>query len=179
MIWRSIFAALLAAVTTLAAEAQDAAFTNRATDLKERASTEARTIAALPAETPVRVLQRAGGWTRVEAAAQSGWLRAFHLRFPAAVEGSASGGGGGLSGLTSALGFGKSAARPATIATTGIRGLTEEDFRNASPDPEALRRLQSYRVDRAAAERFAREARLVSVSIGDLMEEATTQGGRR
>ncbi len=177
MRWHSILAAVVTLGVCLLAQAQDAAFTNRPTELKDRASAEARTLATLPQDAPVRVLQRAGGWTRVEASAQSGWVRAFHLRFPVAVETSSSS-GGGLSSVTSILGFGRAAAKPATLATTGVRGLTEEDFRNASPDAEALRRLQSYRVDRAAAERFAREARLVSVSIGDLAQEATTRGGR-
>lgn len=173
---RLLLAVLLAATATLAA-AQEQAFTNRATELKDKAAADGRTLATLPENTSVKVLQRAGGWTRIDANAQSGWVRAFHLRFPAAVEtsGSASS-GGALSGLTGAL-FGRPKAQQTTIATTGIRGLSEEDFKNASPDPAALQRLQSYRVDRASAERFAREAKLVSVSINYLMEEAA--GGRR
>ena len=31
-----------------------------------------------------------------------------------------------------------------------------EDFQSASPDPAALRKLQSWRSDKASAERFAR-----------------------
>jgi len=182
MRWRTFILSFLLLAAGLAG-AQEQAFTNRATELKDKAAMDARTVATLPENTAVKVLQRSGGWTRIDSGTQSGWVRAFHLRFPTTVDSSAapagsSGGGGMLSGLTGSL-FGRPRTQQATIATTGIRGLSEEDFQNANPDMAALQRLQSYRVDRATAERFAREARLVSVSINYLMEEATSPRGRR
>jgi hypothetical protein len=173
MRWHSfVLAAILAAASCLVV-AQEQAFTNRSTELKDKGAPEGRTVATLSDNTAVKVLQRGGGWTRVEASGQSGWVRAFHLRFPTVVESSSSGGSmfGGL--------FGRPKQQQATIATTGIRGLSAEDFKSANPDAAALGRLQSYRVDRGAAERFAREARLASVSIDYLMEEATSSRGRR
>jgi hypothetical protein len=156
---------LLLAVAPFAS-AQEQAFTNRPTELKERASAEARTLATLPADTALRVVARGGGWTRVEADGKSGWVRVWHLRFPVtAARSSGSSGGGFLSGLSSMLGGGKPTGTRATIATTGIRGLSPEDLRNASPDPQALRRLQSYRADRGSAERFAREGKLSETRI--------------
>ena len=147
------------------AHAQEQAFTNRATELKEKAAADARTLASLPPETAVKVLGRGGQWTQVEAQSQRGWVRVFHLRFPSTVEAASSSSGGALSGITGALGFGRQTARPSTVATTGIRGLTAEDFANASPDTEALKRLQSFRADKGSAERFAREARLAAQQI--------------
>lgn len=148
-----------------AAFAQDAAFTNRATELKDRAAPDARTLSTLAENTEVRVLARAGGWTRVESGGQSGWVRVFHLRFPASADtATPTSSGGFLSGLSSMIG-GRPRTQQATIATTGIRGLSPEDLKNASPDPQQLRRMQSYRADRAGAERFAREGRLAAVSI--------------
>ena len=169
-----LVAAMLAFAAGLAA-AQEQAFTNRSTELRDKAAADARTLATLPENTSVKVLQRSGAWTRVEASGQAGYVRAFHLRFPATVESSGSTSGGGvLGGL-----FGQPKQRQATMATTGIRGLSAEDFKNAAPDTAALARMQSYRVDNAAAERFAREAKLATVSINYLMEEATSSRGRR
>jgi hypothetical protein len=162
MITRSLLMAVLALLPLLV-QAQEQAFTNRATELKDRGGAEAKTVASLPENTSVKVVSRAGGWTKVEAGSQSGWVRAFHLRFPAVVQSSAS--GGGMSSLTSALGFGRQKTQQATIATTGIRGLSPEDLKNANPDPEALRRMQSYRADRPAAERFARDGKLAAVQV--------------
>ncbi len=155
---------VLATLLCPAAWAQEQAFTNRSTELRERAAPDGRALATLPENTAVKVVARGGGWTQVEAQGQKGWVRVFHLRFPSTVEAAPSS-GNPLGGLTSALGFGRQTARPSTVATTGIRGLTPEDFANASPDPEALRRLQSWRTDRPAAERFAREGKLAAQQI--------------
>jgi hypothetical protein len=81
-------ASLLAAFLTLAASAwaQEQAFTNRSTELKDKGAAEGRTLATLPADTSVKVVARAGGWTQVQANNQTGFVRAFHLRFPVSVE---------------------------------------------------------------------------------------------
>jgi uncharacterized protein YgiM (DUF1202 family) len=175
MIARAIAAVLLAAVLTAGdARAQEQAFTNRATELRDRPAFEAKAIAQLPDNTAVKVIARQSGWTQVEANQQKGWVRVFHLRFPSTVETSSSS-GGGLSGLSSMFGFGsRKAPETSKVATIGIRGLTPEDFKNASPDPGALRKMQSWRSDRAGAERFAKEAKLVPVNVA-----YADEGGRR
>ena len=137
------------------AAAQEQATTNRATELKERPAAESRTLAPVAAETPVKLVSRQGGWTQVEAGGQRGWVRAFHLRFQSTVESSGSGG----SAITSIFGFGsREAPKTSKVATLGIRGLTPDDFKNAAPNPAELRKMQSYRSDKASAERFAKEA---------------------
>lgn len=154
-----VFASLFASC----AFAQEAAFTNRATELKDRAAADARTLAPLPEGASLKVLERAGGWTRVEAAGRQGWVRVFHLRFPVTAQ-AGTDSGGVLGNVTSALGLGRERSKGATVATTGIRGLSPEDLKSASPDPAALSRLKSYRADDAAAERFARDGRLARVA---------------
>ncbi|HEX3063323.1 MAG TPA: SH3 domain-containing protein [Usitatibacter sp.] len=173
MSWRSILLVSVLAIAPLAF-AQEQAFTNRATELRDRGAADAKVLASLPENTAVKVLARGGAWTRVEANGQPGWVNVFALRFPATVEtSSASGGGSVLGGLTSIFGGGRQAEKPATLATTGIRGLSPEDLKNASPDNAALAKMQGYRADKPAAERFAHEGRLASVSVDD------PQGGRR
>ena len=141
---------------------QEQAFTNRSTELKDKAAPEAATLKTLPENTELKVLQRNGGWTRVDAAGQQGWVRVFHLRFPVTTETSS---GGGLSSLSSALGFGRQKSQTTTIATTGIRGLSPEDLKNASPDNAALAKAQSYRSDKPTAERYAREGKLATTKV--------------
>ena len=166
-----IFLALAACIG--AASAEEQAFTNRSTELKDRAAADAKTVATLPENTAVKVLQRGGGWTKVDASGQTGWVRVFHLRFAAVLEqGSHSTGGGFLSGITSALSSG-SASKPTTIATTGIRGLSPDDLKNASPNMDALAKANSYRADKPTAERFAKDGKLASVKVED------PQGGAR
>jgi hypothetical protein len=143
--------------------AQEQAFTNRATELKERGASDARALATLPEGTPVKVLQRAGGWTQVSANNQQGWVRVFHLRFPTVAQTSNSS-GNAFTSIGSALGLG-GGTRTASTATIGIRGLSPEDLKNASPDDAAVQKMQSYRADAPAAERFARDGKLSAQHI--------------
>ena len=145
--------------------AQSQAFTNRATDLKADAGEQSATVARLNENTEVKVVARSGAWTRVEAGTQKGFVRGFHLRFPTTATTDSSG-GGFLSGLSSALG-GRPKSQQAGIQTVGVRGLSPEDMKNAAPNNEALAKAQSYRADKPAAERFAREGKLQSVTVDE------------
>ena len=160
---KSFAFAVLLGLACATALAQGQAFTNRATELKEQGSDQARTIASLRENTEVKVLQRGGGWTRVESAGQTGWVKVFHLRFPATAA-TESSGGGFLSGLTSAI-AGRPRTQQAGIQTVGVRGLSPEELKNASPDGEALQRMHSFAADKRAAERFAREGKLADVKV--------------
>ena len=166
---RSALVAFLFVFMAAPALAQEAAFTNRGTELKERGAADARTVANLAEGASVKVLERGGGgWTRIDSGGQQGWVRVFHLRFPAVAQ-AGTDSSGGLGNLTSALGFGRDRSKGATVATTGVRGLSPEDLKNASPDNAALARMQSYRADKASAERFARDGKLADVAV-DLPE---------
>jgi hypothetical protein len=165
---RSLAVAFVACLA-VSAWAQEQAFTNRATDLKDKA--DGATVKSLPENTEVKVVQRAGGWTRVDVGGQQGWVRVFHLRFPATAQADSS--GGGLSSLGSALGLSRQRSQSATIATTGIRGLSQEDLKNASPNEAALKQMHSYRSDAGGAERFAKEGRLA------VQQVQYSEGGRK
>jgi hypothetical protein len=169
----SLRAFAIAALLALAPAAwgQEQAFTNRSTDLRDRGANDAKSVATLKENTPVKVLARSGGWTRVEADGKSGFVNVFHLRFPASVD-TKSTGSNPFSSVTSFLGGGRGSEK-ATIATTGVRGLSPEDLKNASPDTAALAKAQSYRSDKPTAERFAREGKLSAVSVDN------PQGERR
>lgn len=160
-----LFILICASVLAFAgnATAQEPASTNRATELKDRPAAEAGTVASLAADLPVKVLSRQGAWTQVESEGRKGWVRAFHLRFRATVEQSSS--GNALGGLAALVGMGQKAPDTTKTAALGIRGLTPEDFRNASPDPAELAKMQSFRADRRSAERFAADAKLVAVPV--------------
>ena len=168
---RSLFALLLLAFLSCAS-AQEQAFANRSTDLLERGAPDARAKAQLREGAEVRVLERAGGFARVDSPAGQGWVRVFHLRFPAVTSSSkADTGTTILSSAANAI-SGRSRTQEATIATTGVRGLDKEALQNASPNPQAVRQMQGFRADRQAAERFAREGKLAETQVDD-------DGGRR
>ena len=164
----------VAALAGTAVCAQETGFTNRATELKAEPRLDAAVLTTLPEGTKVRAIERQSGWTRIEANQKTGWVRVFHLRFQSTVSQSEESGG------TPLLSFLKGPQRaPSTqTATVGIRGLSEEDLKNASPNPEALKKLQSFKADKAAGESFAREAKLAAARV-DYVDSDDAPGVKR
>jgi hypothetical protein len=48
---------------------------------------------------------------------------------------------------------------------TGVRGLSEEDLRNAKPNPRELERIDQYAVSQRDARSFAESAKLADQNI--------------
>ena len=171
---RIFFAAALAGTAVCA---QETGFTNRATELKAEPRLDAATLATLSEGTSVKAIERQSGWTRIEANQKTGWVRVFHLRFQSLVSQSEDSGG------TSLLSFlrGPQRAPSRQTATVGIRGLSEEDLKNANPDPEALKKLQSFKADKEAGASFAREAKLAAARVDyvDGDDASSAKRGRR
>ncbi len=123
----------------------------RATELKDKPVANARTLKQLAAKSAVTIVDRQGGWLRVTAQGQQGWVRLLHVSTQPA----------GASGKTNDL---EAAKRIATgragggniVATSGIRGLNEEQLRTAAANPEELKRLDGYAATEAQATDYAR-----------------------
>ncbi len=108
---------------------------------------------------------RQGAWVQVRAGAMTGWLYSFNVRFGAAA-GASEGGGGG-----SALGrlFGPRQNVNVT-ATIGIRGLDEEDLKQARFDDGQMQALDGFAADRDQAQTHAGSARLSAKRVEYLAE---------
>ena len=182
-----------ATTTTIAtiAPAQEPLFTNRATDLRASPDDAAKLVRALPAKSSVLQLERRGAWTRVQviesadktidkaATKETGWVRMMHLRGGVVVVESqaASSGSGFMSGFNRLLsgGSGRSSTQ-AQSATVGIRGLSPDELKTASPDAAALAKMNSFKSDKPEAERYAKEAKLAQANVPELNDAA---GGRK
>src|SRR5512144_168373 len=82
---------------------------------------DAKTVATLAVGDKVDILKKSGGWLQVKSAKGKGWVRMLSVRRGDAKKGS--GDAAGLLGLASGrAGTGK------VVATTGIRGLSEEEL---------------------------------------------------
>lgn len=135
----------------------------RDTELKERPFLDAKTLKSLRARSAVTIVDREGGWLRVIAAGQQGWVRLLHVSSQPR-------------GSASAAQELESAAKIATgragsdniVSTTGIRGLNEEQLRKAEPNPAELQRMESYGVSREQAEAYARKHGLERRQVAQL-----------
>lgn len=135
--WRRIVITFLIAIPALAWGA--AGVMSRDAKLRAEPNTSAASRGSLAAQAPVEMLERKGGWYRiktVQGQALDGWVRLADVR----VERNESAGGAGVQGY---LGSGRAGARD-SVATTGIRGLSETDIANAQPDFAALSQLARY-----------------------------------
>lgn len=123
----------------------------RDTELKAKPFIDAPTVAALTARSTVTILERRGGWLRVTSGKTEGWVRLLHVSSQPA---------GGRASTAQEL---ETAARVATgragtgniAVTTGIRGLTEEQLRQAQASPEQVEQLERHAVDAAQASAYA------------------------
>jgi len=100
------------------------------------------------------VVKRMGGWYEVKAGGKQGWVRMWLLRFSTQVSG-----GAAARENVAVLKSGR-AGSTYTTATTGVRGLSEEELKNAQPDPAAVQALEQLAVAPADAQAFAKKASL-------------------
>lgn len=105
-------------------------------------------------------LARQGVWVQVRSGETSGWLYSFNVRFGApAASGGASGGGAVLGRV-----FGPR-QRVNVTATIGIRGLEEEDLKQARFDGGQLQQLDGFAASREQAEAHAAEHGLAATRV--------------
>lgn len=146
---------------TLAPMAQGAqsGITRSNTDLRAAPYHDAHLVIVLVKDTQLRILSRRGAWLKVNVDAYGeGWVKLHLVRIgdDAARERSSFSGIAAL--WRSWTGRGGSTG---LVATTGIRGLEDQDLRNAKPDPEAVVALDAYKVSEQQARTRAKQAGLV------------------
>lgn len=153
-----LYALVLYASLAAPAYAWQVAYTVRNTEIKQLPYSDAATVGTLDEKASVTVMSRQGGWVKINSKKGNGWVRMLSLRGDSTATKS------GDSGLQSLINVGRSGSSGITM-TTGIRGLSEEDLKNAHPNPGEFEKLKNYAADRARAERFARDAKLKSLQL--------------
>lgn len=111
-------------------------------------------------------LARQGAWVQVRTATATGWLYSFNLRFGAMAASPGDGGGAG-----SVLGRVFAPRQKVNVtATIGIRGLDEEDLKQARFDDGQLQALDGFAASREQAEAHAQGAGLQAARIDYLRQ---------
>ena len=131
----------------------EAATTVSAVELKKSPAVDAETVASLPADTRVEVLKTQGAWKAVKTGSTQGWVRMMALRMgEGARQPGAAGAAAGLGGLLNIARTGSSG----NTVSTGAKGITEENLKNAQPNLAELKKLQQLGASPAEARNFAR-----------------------
>jgi hypothetical protein len=138
-----------------AAAAQEQAVVERDVPLLAAPQSGAAVVTQLKVGTSAEVLARKGPWVNLRTAGGTGWTNSFNVRF---------------------LGADASPGRPTPTvtaparkggitATIGIRGLDEEDFRNAHYDDAQMRLLDSYAASKQDGEAVAAASGLSAARV--------------
>ncbi len=167
-----LLAASLALVGLALAESAhtESAHTIRATELHADSQSDATTLATLPENTTLEVLQRRGAWSQVKSGAQTGWVRMLNLRFDA-KSGAAPTAASGSTGLSGLLASGRTSN--SGTDTTGVRGMTEEDLNKAQANPAEFQKMQTYATDKNVALAFGKRSKLTTATVPYLPDPST------
>ena len=153
----SVRAALAAALSAAPAAAQQVTL-ERDSPLYAEPRLDAAQAVQLKQGATGEVVGKQGGWLNLKTPVASGWLFSFNVRFPVQNAGSGEPG--------SALGQVFGPRRSVSVTShIGVRGLEEEDLRQASFDAGQLKLLDDYVVTKPAAEEHARGASLAPVKV--------------
>jgi hypothetical protein len=131
------------------------AVTIKAVDLKAQAASDAKTVASLPTNTQVDLVQRVGAWVQLRSGTDLGWAKLFDVRLAGAVTGPNKGGGNSLGEM-----LGLASGQRGTSVTTGVRGLDEDTLAKASPNPQEFAKLVSFQSSKEKAQAFAAAGKL-------------------
>jgi SH3 domain-containing protein len=160
--------AICLAVTVLlplgAAQAAEKGSVIRAGDLMAQPFIDAAKAGPLAPKQPVTILERRGGWIQVESGGQTGWVRMLNIRLE----------GTGAAPSATLSGAGKPSLNPAsllrtgssgTTVTTGVKGIDDENIRNATVNYAEVDQLRTLGVDDAEARANAEKSSLKESSL--------------
>ncbi len=161
--WMRVAAVVCVLVGAQTAWAVESGTLLKADELKAEPFRDAKTVKNLAAGEKVEIVSKDGGWLKVKAGKSSGWVRMLSIRKGDAKQGASN--AAGLLALNSGrAGTGK------VVATTGIRGLNEEELKAATFDAAEIQLAESYAVKKADAQQFVRQGKLVSRQFDYLPE---------
>jgi hypothetical protein len=147
------------------ASAAEPAYTVRPTELKARPFSDAATVARLAQGSQVEVVERQASWLQVKSPAASGWVKMLSVRFD--QMGASSRTGATNSNLGVLFNIAQTGSG-GSVATTGVKGISEEALRNPRPNPAALQQMHTLDTSPAEAQSFAAAGRLARASMADV-----------
>lgn len=126
--------------------------------LRAQASASASITGQVSRGTAVDIVSRRGGWLQVRTPRAQGWVRLLSVR--------AGQGGSGGAGLGDVVGVATRRADPSrVVSVAGVRGLSEEQLRQARFDADELARLDQFAASLSQARSHASRTGLASVNV--------------
>jgi hypothetical protein len=160
----TLIGASAAILLAAAALAKETGSTRVDAELMAAPYRDAKSAGNLAANTRVNVLERKGSWVHVATPDKEGWMRLHQVRLG---EGAEQKGGSGFSALWNIGTTGRSGTQ-GIVATTGVRGMSADQLKNAKPDPKQVEKLDQYRASDAQARDLAKAGGLKEKDVAFL-----------
>jgi len=133
----------------------------RSSDLMDEPYRDATPLTELKEGAAVEIIKRKGGWLQIESAGNKGWVRMSKIRKgKAATQPTAGKEASGVLDLASGR-----AGTGNVVSATGVRGLNEEQLKEAKFNVSEVEKLESFAVSEQKAARFAQAGKLVSREV--------------
>lgn len=152
-----LLAALFLPVVSLAAESGSAL---KADVLRAQPYSDAKKTVDIKRGEKLQILGKKGAWLNVKTTKAGGWVRLLSVKRGAASSGSQV--KGVLDVASGRAGTGK------VVATTGVRGLNEEELKNAKYSEVEVKKLESFSITSGQAQQFAKSGGLKAVKFNYL-----------
>ena len=129
--------------------------------LYSQPSAASKVAASVPKGASVNILAKQGGWLRVTSGKSTGWIRLLSVR--------AGAGGLGGAGLGDVVGAATTRSDPSrVVAVAGLRGLNDEDLKQAKFNGDELVRMNTWQATPAQARSFAAQSGLKTANVAAL-----------
>lgn len=126
--------------------------------LYSQPSASAKVAGTVAKGASVNILAKQGGWLRVTSGKTTGWIRLLSVR--------AGAGGLGGAGVGDVVGAATTKSDPSrVVAVAGLRGLNEEDLKQAKFDANELARMEALSVTPTQARSYAGQSGLAAVNV--------------
>jgi hypothetical protein len=122
------------------------------------AASSSKVVASVKRGSAVEIVTKQGGWLKVKSGKTEGWIRLLSVR--------AGTGGVGGAGVGDVVGAATTRSDPTrVVAVAGLRGLSEEELKQAQFNADELARLEANAVKPADAKTRASRSGLVASNI--------------
>ncbi|HEU4708102.1 MAG TPA: SH3 domain-containing protein [Methylophilaceae bacterium] len=139
--------------------------------IRKEPYSDARVAGNITRNQKVEILSRKGAWLNIKTAKTSGWVRLLSVK-----RGTASSGAKASDVLD--LASGRSGTGQ-VVATTGVRGLNEEDLKSAKFDESQIKALERYTQTQAQGLKFAQAGGLKPAKLKYLPAPASAAPSTR
>jgi uncharacterized protein YgiM (DUF1202 family) len=158
MKWLKLAAISVCLLSAQAYAAVEVGVALKADAIKQEPFSDAATVGNLNAGDKVNIFSKDGGWLKIKSNQGNGWVRMLSIRKGDAKKARS------LADSFKGLASGRTGTGQ-VVATTGIRGLNEEELKTAKFDAKELNLAESYATSRAEAQTFANQGKLKARSL--------------